>query len=314
VYWPRTKNNWGVPPWQETLSDAELWEAVQGRAYSVTQHFKGRITEFDIINELLHEHFYRDKLGESVVDSMFTWVREGNPDISMYMNDFDIINGGGDYEHYRHQIDDLMGRGIPLDGIGMQGHFFSSPSENEINSALDHLAATGLDMKITELDVCGSENGQADKLELIMRTAFAHPSVTGIFLWGFWDGKQWRDCGLWAQDWSPKKAAQRYRALVFDEWWTDTLVVADATGAALVPAFYGEYAVRGGADSVTHSFTRQTENDTVTIGEPVAARPALMRQNRPSPAIRRVYTPGANQVQLQRGTRRFTTGGRRLTK
>jgi hypothetical protein len=156
-------------------------------------------------------------------------------------------------------------------------------------------------MKITELDVCGSEEGQADKLELIMRTAFSHPSMTGIFLWGFWDGKQWRDCGLWAQDWSPKKAAQRYRSLVFDEWWTDTLVVADETGTVIVPAFYGEYTVRAGADSVTHSFTRQTENDTVAIGEPVAARPAMMRPVRPAvvaPAIRRVYTPGATQIQL----------------
>jgi endo-1,4-beta-xylanase len=33
---------------------------------------------------------------------------------------------------------------------------------------------------------------------------FAHPSVEGILMWGFWQGKHWRpNAFLWKKDWTP---------------------------------------------------------------------------------------------------------------
>ena len=62
---------------------------------------------------------------------------------------------------------------------------------------LDKLQATGLDLVVTELDILWPDVVQrADIFEDVVRTYFAHPGVSGLFLWGFCDRHMREPAGM----------------------------------------------------------------------------------------------------------------------
>jgi len=101
-------------------------------------------------------------------------------------------------------------------------------------------AAAGVDEKV-----------KAESLETLYKVCFAHPSVEGILMWGFWEGKHWRPkAALWKMDFSPTPTAETYRRLIFKDWWTTFEGQADATGRCEVRAFYGKHAVEANGKRV----------------------------------------------------------------
>ncbi|UCG50218.1 MAG: hypothetical protein JSU94_10585, partial [Phycisphaerales bacterium] len=46
------------------------------------------------------------------------------------------------------------------------------------------------------------------------------------------------------RDWSETPAAQAYRDLVFNKWWTRATGTADSAGTFRLRAFYGKYSVQ----------------------------------------------------------------------
>jgi hypothetical protein len=94
------------------------------------------------------------------------------------------------------------------------------------------------------------EQTKAENLTEYYRICFAHPAVEGILMWGFWEGANWiRQSSLYRRDWSPTPAAEAYRNLVFEEWWTDSKVKADANGQCRIRAFYGKFTVTCGSQT-----------------------------------------------------------------
>jgi len=74
-----------------------------------------------------------------------------------------------------------------VDGVGVHGHFGDSVDRNLLKGILDKLSVLNLPIWITEYDsVTPDEYRRADNLENLYRTAFSHPSVEGIVMWGFW--------------------------------------------------------------------------------------------------------------------------------
>ncbi len=163
-----------------------------------------------------------------------------------FINDYNIIAGGYDLDAYVQQISDLQDAGAHIDGIGVQGHFSDgNNSMAQISQRLDTLAEFGLPIWVTEYDYANAdENLRADFLEDFYRTAFAHPAVEGILMWGFWANAHWRgaDAALLDADFSVNAAGQRYQALRA-EWWTNDAGVSDGSGAVDFTGYYGDYAV-----------------------------------------------------------------------
>ncbi len=242
VFWGRLENNWGVPAWQETVGDAELRTRIREHARVVIQRYKDQFLEWDLLNEPVHWKWYENQLGQGIHGDMFRWAHAEHPEAKLYVNDFDIVNGSSDYVDYVNLIKGWLADGVPVHGIGAQGHFFRTADASDVWNALEALKELELPIKITEFDAGGRELRQAKQLEAVYRTAFAHPSIVGITAWGFWDGRHWRDGGgWWASDWQPKQASQRYKNLVFGEWWTDTTITLDSEGNGVVHCFQGKY-------------------------------------------------------------------------
>ena len=147
------------------------------------------------------------------------------------------------------QIKTLLVNGVPIDGIGCQGHFgyftkWITPAEH-MQKTLDQLAVFNLPIKITECDFdYDDEQTKVNELRKFFTICFAHPSIEAIVMWGFWEDAMWRPkAAWWKKDWSITPTGQAYRDLVFNKWWTQTTGKADKNGILKTKAFFGDYII-----------------------------------------------------------------------
>jgi len=250
VYWASEKR---VQGWLKELDDDALRKKLQERAHDLLRRYRGRVVEYDVNNEMVHNNYYAKRLGDDIRVKMFEWCREADPDAVLYVNDFGMI-AGGSAGRYVKQIERFIEAGALSEGrggIGVQGHFGKGVNPSHVKRVLDRLARFKLPIKVTELDINTSdEKAKARGLIDVYRTCFAHPAVTGILMWGFWEGRHWRPkAALWKKDWTPTPAVEAYRDLVFNKWWTRFEGTADRGGVCRVPAFYGGHRVEVGKAS-----------------------------------------------------------------
>ncbi len=255
---------WGIPQfvqqWVKDLNDDELRQTLQSRAETVTRRYKGRFAEYDLNNEMIHGNYYEDRLGPDITRQMAIWAHNGDPDAKLWLNDYDILTGNR-LADYMAQIRNLLKQGVPIAGIGVQGHLHAESFDRvQLKNALDSLAVFNLPVRITEFNIPGQRSKYYKEKILVMtpeeeqlkakeltdyyRICFSHPAVEGILMWGFWEGANWIPVSsLYKRDWSPTPAAAAYQDLLFREWWTKVSGTAGNDGTFSTPAFYGKYKV-----------------------------------------------------------------------
>jgi endo-1,4-beta-xylanase len=248
IFWAVDQN---VQNWVKQLDDADLRATLERRAKEVTGRYAGRILEYDVNNEMLHGHYYEGRLGADIRVQMFKWAHEGDPKARLFVNDYNILTGG-DAVAYERQIEGLIAAGAPVGGIGCQGHFGGQIDMTKVKQSLDRLSRFGLPIRITEFDIdTDNEQEKARLLGEFYTTCFAEPAVDGIVMWGFYEGAHWRPkAALWKRDFTPTPAAQVYRDLVFNKWWTRFEGKADPNGVCRAPAFFGRHKVEADGKSV----------------------------------------------------------------
>ena len=264
--------------WLKELNNDELRGAVIRRATDVAKHFKGRIDEFDLNNEMINGDFFRRRLGYGIINEMAWAVKASNPNAKLYMNDYGIlVENGFNRGSYIVQIENLLANGVPIDGIGCQAHFVTSNKNNSgptaattsehVQKTLDQLSRFNLPIKITEcLVTADTEEGKAEELQRFFRLCFAHPSVEAIIMWGFWEVGHWiPKSAMWKADWTPTPQALAYRDLVFKEWWTETAGSADKSGVFKTDAFYGDYSVTSGGKTKKVTLSKKDKSIEVSF-------------------------------------------------
>lgn len=248
IFWAKDRF---VQRWVQELDDSALRGAVELRARDITRRFRSRIHEFDLNNEMVDGDFYRRHLGAGIVKDMAHWAKGGNPDARLYANDYAVLSGKGrNAEAYLQQIRSWLDQGVPLGGIGCQAHFGGPLDPNHVQGMLDRLARFKLPVKITEYDCDNEDEGLKERhLREFYRLCFAHPAIEGIYMWGFWEGAHWKPkAALWQRNWKMNPAAEAYRDLVFNQWWTCAQGNADPQGNYRTRAFYGRYRVESGGE------------------------------------------------------------------
>lgn len=255
---------WGIPqfvqPWVKALDDTELKQTLEARAESITSKYKGRFAEYDLNNEMIHGNYYEERLGPDITKLMARWALNGDPDAKLFVNDYDILTGNLLSEYMAH-IRKLLKEGVPIAGIGVQGHLHGETFDRtQLKNALDSLAKFNLPVRVTEFNMPGQrskfykqkisemtpeeEQQKANDIVDFYRICFSHPAVEGILMWGFWEGANWIPASsLYKRDWSPTPAAEAYHNLVFREWWTNESGIADKNGLFSIRTFYGSYKI-----------------------------------------------------------------------
>lgn len=248
-------------------------DAVRGMAGH--PRLKGRILEWDVLNEVSHHPFYEEVFGNTAIYAdLIDSVRVVDPEAKIFINEYDIMRSAGRHVTMQREVLELFrtieANGAAIDGLGIQGHMRTvvTPPAAVIR-VLDTFAELGVDLRITEYDTRGVDHELAGSYMRDFLTAiFSHPAVTGMVLWGFWDGNHTvSDAPLFYEDWTLKPAGEAYIDLVFNQWWTDFHGFAAGDGRAVVEAFYGDYAITvvHGAQMETVAYTHAPGGAPLTI-------------------------------------------------
>ena len=253
-----------------------------------TENFDEYVKDWDVLNEINTNTDLAAALrgspgyttGREIYAETFTRARELAPGAKLYINDYITLSlknteGAIIYDQYKDFIGEIVDAGAPIDGIGFQAHLGASPnSVYEVLETLDDFYDEfGLEAKVTELDMprSVSEELGAAYLKDFLTATFSHESMTGIMFWNWWDMDTWANPGinLFNEDWSRTLPGDTYVDLIFNEWWTNADLEADANGNASVRGFKGDYTVevdcRGTGDFIVLNFDGMTTDSTITL-------------------------------------------------
>ena len=237
----------GVKHWSAQGSCEDFERNLKERIERDLKEYKGIITEYDVWNEPIHQPYFFDKCGWQLLDSAYVWAHRADPAAKLYINEYDVV-AASETERYYAIIKGMLDRSVPVHGIGVQSHFsdhFVNPSM--IKGRFDKLASLGLPIKVTELDfgygtMVMSEEEQAKRYKTFLTTAFSHPAVNGILLWGFWDKRHWiTSGGIIASDGRAKPAADTIYKLWHEIWTTKDTLAANKSGRVNFRGFPGRY-------------------------------------------------------------------------
>lgn len=198
-----------TPAWVNALPAADLGAAVERHIITVGEYFRGRVDAWDVVNEAvaddgsgLRDTVFRQRLGEGYIAEAFRLARRADPGARLFYNDY----GGEGLNAKSNRIYDLLrgllAQGVPIDGVGLQMHISaaSRPSDGAIAANIQRLAALGLAVHISEMDVRINDapGTQPTRLELqraayrdVVRVCVQEPKCEAVTFWGFTDAHTW---------------------------------------------------------------------------------------------------------------------------
>jgi endo-1,4-beta-xylanase len=198
-----------TPGWVNSLAADDLRAAVERHIMTVGEYFRGRVDAWDVVNEAvaddgsgLRDTVFRRRLGDGYIADAFRLARRADPDARLFYNDY----GGEGLNAKSNRIYDLLrsllAEGVPIDGVGLQMHISATnrPSDGAIAANIQRLAALGLTVHISEMDVKINDapGNQAMRLELqrtayrdVVRICIQEPKCEAVTFWGFTDAHSW---------------------------------------------------------------------------------------------------------------------------
>ncbi len=197
-----------LPDWltQGGFSRDELLTLLHTHIQTVVQHYRGRIVAWDVVNEAiaddgtLRDTFWLRGIGPEYLDLAFRWTHEADPDARLFLNDFGGEGLGRKSDAIYALVRRLRQDGVPLDGVGFQMHIAPERAPGTVNIAanIDRLAALGVEVHITEMDVrlplpvtAEALESQARLYRDILDVCLRADACTALVFWGFTDRHSW---------------------------------------------------------------------------------------------------------------------------
>lgn len=192
-----------------------LLKRLENHITVVVGRYKEDIDSWDVVNEVIEEQ-ERDGLrrskwqeitGTAYIEEAFRITREVAGDKArLYINDYNT-NKPDKREALFKLVEELLEKGVPIDGVGHQMHInIGWPTAENIGETIDLFSSLGLDNQITEMEVSLYENDR-DKLEqipeeLLIRQGHKYKEVFEVFrdksaqisavvTWGIGDDHTW---------------------------------------------------------------------------------------------------------------------------
>jgi len=192
-----------LPDWVEQTNAAEREIHMREYITRVMDRYSDAVGHWDVVNEpmeddgSLRDSLWLKAMGERYIDVAFAQARELDPTSVLVLNEYDIGFAGPKFDGLLSLLDRLSAREVPLDAVGFQLHVFSSFDQyDELAANMAAIAARGLDIHVTELDVAivngDSEQTQASVYAGVVDTCMAQPRCTVLQTWGFTDRYSFR--------------------------------------------------------------------------------------------------------------------------
>jgi len=237
------------PQWFEQLKGDDLKTAMVDHINKVLTYYEGKIDTWDVVNEaiddssngpdwIMRPSFLYQNIPD-FVDLAFQTARQASPTTKLFYNDYNTEGVYGKTEAVFNFVKDMISRGIPIDGVGLQYHVSVSayPEFDKINDLIGRYCDLGIELHITEMDVKsgGNSEQQAKVYADALKACLNNSCCTGFLVWGVDDTSSWlgaNEAGLLFDGSYQKKPA--YNALL--EVLTSTTPAAGAGGAPVAAA------------------------------------------------------------------------------
>ncbi len=279
---PPVASGSGTPEWlrdlfpETDLSDREadeLRELIRKRIDEVVGRYSGRIGVWEVTNEMLNPltSWFSARLGQDIVDDVFRWSREADPGAELVYNEWisEIFTGlpGPDASAVRDRIVELVDDGVPIDVLGVQGHFapglvnvgvevdLSKRTRiDDYAAALDTLAEAGLPIHITEVTIAAPDEpeARAAQAEAVMRLWWGHESVEQVVFWSLWNKlgpRSHLNLGVYDDEGNLNRHGEAILSLINDRWRTRAEVTTDDSGTAELQVTLGTYVAQWTSES-----------------------------------------------------------------
>lgn len=156
-----------LPAWLTTgdYSAEELRAILEEHVKTVAAHFAGDIQQWDVVNEVIDDNgTFRETIwyqayeelglpGEQYVADVFRWAKEADPEAVLFYNDYNLEFTGPKSNLAYTFVQDLLADGVPIEGVGFQGHLDTQYGYPDLRNNLERFAALGLEVAMTEVDV-----------------------------------------------------------------------------------------------------------------------------------------------------------------
>lgn len=156
----------------DLVSKEKLFQNMKHHITAIVERYKDVIYAWDVVNEAIsdggwqggrrgmgeHPSPYRNSplyqiAGDEFIKKAFIYAREADPNVLLFYNDYNAADPGKRDRIY-NMVKSMKEEGVPIDGIGMQGHYnVYGPSMEDVDAALTKYSTIVKHIHITELDI-----------------------------------------------------------------------------------------------------------------------------------------------------------------
>ena len=209
-----------LAPYAATATPADMATLLQNHITEVVTHFKGQVFAWDVVNEAFNDPSgsaqpgLRDSIwynqpgigqsGAGYIEQAFRWAHAADPNALLFYNDYNIEQPGPKFDAVLAMVQDFVQRGVPINGVGFEMHVLNTyyPSADQLAQNIQALAALGIQVHITEMDVRlpVDSSGEATPLDLqtqaqiyqtILTACLQQPYCTAFQVWGVSNNDSW---------------------------------------------------------------------------------------------------------------------------
>jgi endo-1,4-beta-xylanase len=205
--------------WVKGMRADALRAAMARHIQNVVGHWKGKIAQWDVVNEAIVDgpggELRSDSpfavLGPTFIDEAFRLAHAADPQAQLFYNDYEIEGGDTPKGEAAYALcKRLKQAGVPIHGIGFQMHVDPRawPSADQMRRNFERYAALGLAIEITEMDVAVGEipgtieeklQRQREITRDIVAACVAVDKCSGITFWGATDSYSWLNSAEWGR-------------------------------------------------------------------------------------------------------------------
>lgn len=212
----------------------ELLARMEEYITTVVTRYKGRIHTWDVVNEAVSDNgdglrgeeensLWTSIIGDldgdgkntDYIEQAFYLARAADPDAQLILNDYNLEGDAAKLEAFYLTVKAMLEKGVPIDGVGIQGHINTGwPSVENFEAAIEKLASLkdfdpDFVVQVTELDMSlfswGDESLEKE-MDVILQTQFAvryadlfdmfrrqaeKGNLDMVLTWGVYDGASW---------------------------------------------------------------------------------------------------------------------------
>ena len=156
----------------DLVSKEKLFQNMKHHITAIVERYKDVIYAWDVVNEAIsdggwqggrrgmgeHPSPYRNSplyqiAGDEFIKKAFIYAREADPNVLLFYNDYNAADPEKRDRIY-NMVKSMKEEGVPIDGIGMQGHYnVYGPSMEDVDAALTKYSTIVKHIHITELDI-----------------------------------------------------------------------------------------------------------------------------------------------------------------